>query len=60
MRETMKTADGRTIILSTPEEDREIMEAALRDPDLPPMTEEEWEEVRLRLIRGGKANTPAK
>lgn len=60
MRETIKTFDGRTIILSTPEEDKEIMEAALTDPDLPPMTQEEWEEVRLRLVRGGKACTPAK
>jgi hypothetical protein len=60
MRETIKTFDGRTIILSTPEEDKEIMEAALTDSDLPPMTQEEWEEIRLRLVRGGKASTPAK
>ena len=60
MRETLKTSDGRIIILSTPEEDRKIMEAALTDPDLPPMTEEEWEEVRLRLVRGGKQDLPQK
>lgn len=36
------------------------MEAALTDPDLPPMSEEEWEIVRLRLVRGGKVITPAK
>lgn len=60
MRETLKTSDGRMIILSTPEEDRKIMEAALTDPDLPPMSEEEWEIVRLRLVRGGKVITPAK
>lgn len=60
MPETIKTSDGRTIILSTPEEDLEIMDAALMDPDLPPMTEEEWSEIRLRLVRGGKVDAPAK
>lgn len=60
MRETIKTSDGRVIVMSTPEEDRKIIEAALTDPDCPPITDEEWEEIRLRLVRGGKVNTPAK
>lgn len=60
MRETIKTADGRILVLPTLEEDRKIIDAALTDPDCPPITEEEWEEIRLRLVRGGKVNAPAK
>jgi len=41
MRETITTSDGRTIELPTEEEDREITEAALADPDAQPWTEEE-------------------
>lgn len=60
MRETIKTADGRRLVLPTLEEDRKIIEAALTDPDCPLLTEEEWAEIRMRLVRGGKANTPTK
>lgn len=60
MRETVTSADGRIFVLPTVEEDQEITDAALIDPDCPPITEDEWEEIRLRLVRGGKVNISAK
>lgn len=45
MRETILTKDGRIIELPTEEEDREIIAAALADPDAQPWTEEELAKV---------------
>jgi hypothetical protein len=40
------------IIRPTPEEDAAITKAAMSDPDSLPLTDEEWEEVRHRVVRG--------
>ena len=40
------------IIRPSAEEDAETTQAAISDPDSPPLTEEEWNEVRHRTIRG--------
>jgi uncharacterized protein (DUF4415 family) len=40
------------IIRPTAEEDAVITKAALSDPDNPPITEEEWNEIKHRVVRG--------
>jgi hypothetical protein len=40
------------IIRNTAEEDELITKAAMLDPDCPPLTEEEWHEIKHRAIRG--------
>ena len=57
MRETIKTRDGRTIVLNTLEEDQEIIKAALTDPDALPLTDEDIAkiEAQLRQRRAARA-----
>ena len=40
------------IIRPSAEEDAAITKAALSDPDNPPITEEEWNEIKHRVVRG--------
>jgi hypothetical protein len=40
------------IIRPTAKEDAAITKAALSDPDNPPITEEEWNVIKHRVIRG--------
>jgi hypothetical protein len=40
------------IIRPTPEEDAAITKAAMSDPDSLPLTDEEWEKIRHRIVRG--------
>lgn len=40
------------IIRPSAKEDAAITKAALADPDSPPLTEEEWNEIKHRTIRG--------
>jgi hypothetical protein len=40
------------IIRPTPEEDAAITKAAMSDPDNLPLTDEEWEQIRHRVVRG--------
>ena len=52
MQRTLKTKDGRVVVLPTPEEDAAITAAAMSDPDAIPLTDEEWEAVIPKLRRG--------
>ncbi len=45
-------ADGRTLILPTPEEDAQITAAAMTDPDNLPLTDKQWDKVKPSLMRG--------
>ena len=40
------------LIRPTPEEDAAITKAAMADPDSLPLTDEEWEKVRHRVVFG--------
>jgi uncharacterized protein (DUF4415 family) len=40
------------LIRPSAEEDAAITKAALSDPDNPPITEEEWNEIKHRAVRG--------
>jgi uncharacterized protein (DUF4415 family) len=40
------------LIRLSAEEDAAINKAALSDPDNPPITEEEWKEIKHRVVRG--------
>jgi hypothetical protein len=40
------------LIRLTPEEDAAITKAAMADPDSLPLTDEEWEKIRHRIVRG--------
>jgi len=40
------------IIRPTAKEDAAITKAAMSDPDSLPFTDEEWEKIRPRLVRG--------
>ena len=40
------------LIRLSAEEDAAITKAALSDPDNPPITEEEWKEIKHRVVRG--------
>jgi uncharacterized protein (DUF4415 family) len=51
-RTTVKTRDGRELLLNTPEEDARITAAAEADPDARPYTEAEWQEALPRLKFG--------
>ena len=52
MSKTIKTRSGRALILPTAAEDRAITNAALSDPDCPPLTDEEWQTVIPGVKRG--------
>jgi hypothetical protein len=43
------------LIRPTAEEDAAITKAAMADPDNPPNTEEEWNEIKHRVVRGSGA-----
>jgi len=60
MREYITTKDGRKIELLSEEEDRRVTEAALKDPDALPLTEEEWERVKPFVRSGNPFLTRAK
>ncbi|AHE97837.1 MULTISPECIES: BrnA antitoxin family protein [Thioalkalivibrio] len=47
----LKTKSGRRVILPTPEEDAAITAAAADDPDNPVLSDDEWDEARLRAVR---------
>ena len=47
----LKTKSGRRVILPTPEEDAAITVAATDDPDNPVLSDDEWDEARLRAVR---------
>ncbi len=47
------------LIRPTAEEDAAITKAALSDPDNPPITEEEWNEIKHRVVRGSGAKEQA-
>lgn len=47
------------IIRPTAEEDAAITKAAMADPDNPPITEEEWNEIKHRVVRGSGAKEQA-
>ncbi|MDR2876116.1 MAG: BrnA antitoxin family protein [Methylobacillus sp.] len=46
MLETVKTRDGRVLILPTPEEDAAITAAAMADPDAQPLTDADMKRMR--------------
>ena len=46
------------IIRPTPEEDAAITKAAMSDPDSLPFTDEEWEQIKPRLVRGCSTKKP--
>jgi uncharacterized protein (DUF4415 family) len=60
MQNTIKTKDGRTIILPTPEEDAAITEAALSDPDAQPMTDEQLLNLKPLRLRGRPVGSGSK
>jgi hypothetical protein len=47
----LKTKSGRRVILPTPEEDAALTAAAADDPDNPVLSDDEWDEARLRAVR---------
>jgi hypothetical protein len=47
------------LIRPTAEEDAAITKGALSDPDNPPITEEEWNEIKHRVVRGSGAKEQA-
>jgi len=47
------------LVYPTPEEDAQLMAAAMSDPDNLPLTDEEWEEVKP-LIRIGRPRVAVK
>lgn len=52
MQTTIKTRNGRVLILPTPAEDAAITAAAVSDPDAVPFTNAEWEAVKPLVRRG--------
>ena len=52
MKQTIKTTDGRVLVMPTPEEDALITADAMSDPDAMPFTDEEWEKARPTARRG--------
>ncbi|XLZ69198.1 hypothetical protein ABT364_22085 [Massilia sp. SR12] len=46
MPEYLTLKDGRKIELLSDEEDRRVTDAALKDPDALPLTEEDWEQIK--------------
>jgi uncharacterized protein (DUF4415 family) len=60
-RVTVKTRDGREVLMPSDEEDARITAAALADPDARPMTDAEWK-AALPTLRIGRPphTTPLK
>ncbi len=52
MKQTIKTTDGRVLVMPTPEEDAQITADAMSDPDAMPFTDEEWEKAKTTARRG--------
>jgi uncharacterized protein (DUF4415 family) len=52
MTEYLTLPNGRKLRLPTPEEDARITAAALSDPDTPLLTDEEFERIKHRMVRG--------
>lgn len=52
MKQTIKTRDGRVLVMPTPEEDAQITADAMSDPDAMPFTDEEWEKAKPTAQRG--------
>ncbi len=52
MKQTIKTTDGRVLVMPTPEEDAQITADAMSDPDAMPFTDKEWEKARPTARRG--------
>ena len=46
------------LIRPTAEEDAAITKAAMADPDSMPLTDEEWNEIKHRVVRGSRAKEP--
>ena len=46
------------LIRPTAEEDAAITKAAMADPDSMPLTDEEWNEIKHRVVRGSGAKEP--
>ena len=47
----LKTKSGRRVILPTPEEEAALTAAAADDPDNPVLSDDEWNDARLRAVR---------
>jgi uncharacterized protein (DUF4415 family) len=47
----LKTKSGRRVILPTPDEDAALTAAAGGDPDNPVLSDDEWDDARLRAVR---------
>ena len=47
----LKTKSGRKVILPTPEEEAALTAAAADDPDNPVLSDDEWNDARLRAVR---------
>jgi uncharacterized protein (DUF4415 family) len=60
MHNTIRTKDGRTIILPTPEEDEAITKAALSDPDALPLTDDELKNLKPVRLRGRPSGSGTK
>ncbi len=52
MQKTIKTRNGRVLILPTPAEDAAITAATMSDPDAVPFTDAEWAQVKPLVRRG--------
>ena len=52
MKQTIKTRDGRVLVVPTPEEDAQITADAMSDPDAMPFTDAEWEKAKPTARRG--------
>ena len=52
MKQTIKTRDGRVLVMPTPEEDAQITADAMIDPDAMPFSDAEWEAAKPTARRG--------
>lgn len=52
MKQTIRTRDGRVLVMPTLEEDARITADAMSDPDAMPFTDAEWEKAKPTARRG--------
>ena len=52
MKQTIKTRDGRVLVMPTPEEDAQITAEAMSDPDAIPFTDAQWAKAKPTARRG--------
>lgn len=60
MQQTIKTRDGRILIVPDADEDAAITKAALSDPDAQPLTDEQLASLKPARLRGRPAGSGSK